>query len=151
MIFMVVGNGKFDSLVEEVDKLKMESKIKKEVVFQIGHGNYIPKQGKWFRFESNLDKYYQKADLIISHGGPGAVFEILQLGKKLIALPNRERTDPRHQVEYLQAMAQETSALLYCDSIDQLEKTLKKARIHQFEKYHSPQCHIHQVIKNFLK
>ena len=116
-IFVTIGNGKFDPLVQELDRLKKEGKIEQKIIVQLGHGSYQPQHCEWFTFDPNLNKYYQQADLIISHGGPGTVFEILRLGKKLITLPNRDRTDPRHQVEYLEAMAQETAALLYCDQV----------------------------------
>ena len=121
MIFFTVGNGKFDPAVKELDRLKGTGKIKDEVVIQLGHGTYRPKYCQWFTFESPLDKYYENADLVISHGGPGTVFEVLRKKKKLIALPNRDRTDPNHQVEYLRAMEKETSAIIYCDEVELLE------------------------------
>ncbi|MBS3165674.1 glycosyltransferase [Candidatus Woesearchaeota archaeon] len=151
MIFITVGNGKFDPLIQEMDRLIETGKIKEKVIAQIGTGSYTPKHITSFKFESPLDKYYEKADLVISHGGPGIVFEVLRRKKKLVALPNRDRTDPRHQVEYLQAMAQETSALLYCDAVEKLEETLQKAKTHQFSKYHPPKCTMHKVVRDFVQ
>jgi UDP-N-acetylglucosamine transferase subunit ALG13 len=151
MIFVTVGNGEFDSLVKEVDKLKDLNKIKEEVTIQIGHGNYKPKHCQWFTFQPSLEKYYQKANLIISHGGPGIVFEVLRKNKPLITIPNRNRTDPKHQVEYLKAMAEETEAIIYCDRIDLLESCLKKAKIHKFKEYKKPECNIHEIINKSLK
>ncbi|MEW5897161.1 MAG: PssE/Cps14G family polysaccharide biosynthesis glycosyltransferase [Nanoarchaeota archaeon] len=149
-LFVTIGNGKFDLLVKEVDRLKKAGIIKEDVVIQIGLGRYKPEYCQWFPFEPSLEKYYKKAELIISHGGPGTVFEILCLGKKLIAVPNRERTDPRHQVEYLQAIAKETSSLIYCDKVSLLESCLEKAKTFKFKKYHQPSCHIHKEIIKFL-
>lgn len=150
-IFVTVGNGKFDPLIKEIDHLKSEGKIKGDVVIQLGHGNYVPKNCKWFKFESPLTKYYQQADLVISHGGPGIVFEVLRMKKKLIALPNRDRTDPMHQVEYLRAMAEETSALVYCDRVEQLFESLEKAKSHKFTVYHPKECKMGEAINNYLK
>ena len=107
MIFVTVGNGEFDPLIKELDRLVKEKKIQEEVIIQTGLGKYQPKHCKSFPFESPLTPYYQKASLIISHGGPGIVFEVLRLNKKLIALPNRDRTDPRHQVEIGRASCRE--------------------------------------------
>lgn len=151
MIFVTVGNGQFDPLVQEIDRLKSEKHISEEVVVQIGHGKYEPQYCRWFRFEPTLEKYYEKASFIISHGGPGIVFEVLRRKKKLIALPNRNRTDPRHQVEFLEAMAQETSALLYCPDVLELASFLEKARTHTFSIYKTPRCTIAQQIKKFLE
>ena len=150
-MFVTVGNGTFDPLVKEIDRLKQEGKIRENVIIQIGNGTYQPKNCKWFTFAPELHKYYQQADLIISHGGPGTVFEILRMGKKLIAVPNRDRTDPQHQVEYLQAMAKETSAFLYCDDVSQLSSTLEKAKTHRFEKYDPPSCTMAEEVIAFLE
>ncbi len=151
MIFVTVGNGKFDSLIREIDRLVGTGIIKEKVIAQIGHGSYEPCNLEWFSFESPLDKYYEKADLVISHGGPGIVFEVLRRKKKLISVPNRDRTDPNHQVEYLRAMANETSGLIYCDRLELLESCLEKAKIHKFEKYKQPTCFMHKIINNFLR
>jgi len=150
-IFITVGNGKFDPLVKEIDRLKVEGKIEGEVVIQLGHGDYKPKHCQWFDFKPSLENHYQKANLIISHGGPGIVFEVLRKKKPLITIPNRDRTDPRHQVEYLRAMAEETSALIYCDKIELLESCLEKAKTHKFETYNPPKYTIHEVINKSLK
>lgn len=151
MLFVTVGNGKFDPLVKEIDRLKGKGKIKEKVIIQLGHGAYKPKNCPWFAFEPSLEKYYREANLIISHGGPGIVFEVLRKKKKLIALPNRDRTDPRHQVEYLKAIAEETPALVYCDKVELLESCLEKAKTHRFKAYNAPKCNIHKAIDNFLK
>ena len=151
MIFVTVGNGNFEELVKELDKLKAEKKINEEVMIQLGTGEYLPQHCRWFRFESSLEKYYTPADLVISHGGPGTVFELLRLGKRFIALPNRDRTDPQHQVEYLQAMAKETTAFIYCENVEFLQDALEKAKTHLFTKYQSPECKIHLIIRDFLE
>lgn len=150
MLFVTVGNGKFDSLVKEVDRLAEEGLIK-NVIIQLGHGNYKPKNCQWFTFAPDLKKYYEKANLVIGHGGPGTVFEILRQKKKLITIPNRDRTDPRHQVEYLQAMAQETSGMIYCNQVSDLMFCLEKARKHEFAVYEKPECRMHEVVEEFLR
>jgi UDP-N-acetylglucosamine transferase subunit ALG13 len=149
-IFVTVGNGKFDPIIKEIDRLKGVGAIKEQIVMQIGHGEYQPKNCKWFAFAPSLEEYYNRASLVISHGGPGIVFEVLRRGKPLIAIPNRDRTDPNHQVEYLTAMAKETSGLIYCAKIDFLEKCIEKSRKHKFAKYVQPECKIPEKIVDFL-
>jgi len=151
ILFVTVGNGKFDPLIQEIDRLKKEGKISHEIIIQLGHGTYQPQHCRWFTFEPHLEKYYEQADLIISHGGPGTVFEILRRNKKLIALPNRDRTDPRHQVEYLEAMAKETTSLLYCDAVEKVGDFVKKAESHPFATYQPPSSTIHLVINRALQ
>ncbi|MBI2102598.1 hypothetical protein HYT55_02065 [Candidatus Woesearchaeota archaeon] len=151
ILFVTVGNGKFDPLVQELDRLKKEGKINHDIIIQVGHGEYKPSHCQWFTFDQHLGKYYEKADLIIGHGGPGTVFEILRLKKPLIALPNRDRTDPQHQVEYLEAMAKETTSLLYCDHVEKINEFLKQAETHQFTSYQPPPCFIHLKVHEALQ
>ena len=148
MIFVTVGTGKFELLVKEVDKLV--PKLKEKVVAQIGSGKYTPKNCKWFRFAPNLKRYYKQANLIISHGGPGTVFEILDIGKPLIALANRNRTDAQHQAEFLRAISKESKALIYCRNISDLYKTIQKAKSTKLEKYKRPRCQIAKIIEEFI-
>ena len=82
MIFVTVGNGKFESLVKHLDHLKETNQINDKVIIQIGHGQYKPKHCEFFKFAPNLTNYYNKADIVIGHGGPGTVFEVLRLKKK---------------------------------------------------------------------
>ena len=150
-IFVQVGNGKFESLIKEIDRLLETKQITAQVTCQIGHGEYIPKHCEWFTFESPLTKYQNEADLVISHGGPGSVFEILRKEKKLIAIPNRNRTDPRHQVEFLEALSKETESLIYCDEFKNILEAIKKAKEKLFVKYERPICTMGEKIKEFLK
>ena len=150
-IFITVGNGKFEPLVKEVDRLKSEGFIKEDVVVQVGHGTYKPQNCKWFTFESPLDLYYNNANLVICHGGPGTVFEIMRRKLKVIALPNRDRTDPNHQVEYLRAMDKETKGMIYCDRVSLLKDKLEMAKTYKFAHYKKTECKMHEVIHGFLQ
>ena len=150
MIFITVGTGKFESLVKRIDELKEEGRIRQEVVIQIGNGEFLPKNCKYFRFAPNLNQYYNKADIVISHGGPGTVFEILDLKKKLIAVPNIDRTDPMHQVEYLREMAK-TNSFLLCEDISKVGLFIEKIKKIKLKSYKRPNCEIHKVINEFME
>lgn len=150
MIFVTVGTGKFESLVKQLDELKEKGRIRQEVLIQIGNGEFLPKNCKYFRFAPNLDEHYDKADIIISHGGPGTVFEILDIKKKLIAVPNIDRTDPMHQVEYLREMAK-TGSFLLCEDISQIGLIIEKIKKMNLKPYKKPKCDIHKVINDFME
>ena len=59
----------------------------KEIVYQIGIGKYVP-EGKHFRLVPNIIEYFNRADLIITHGGAGTLLQCLDMGKKIIAVVN---------------------------------------------------------------
>lgn len=149
-LFVTVGNGRFNPLIKEIDRLKAEGILTGKVIIQIGHGSYEPQHCEFFRFAPTLQPYYKKASFVISHGGPGTVFEILRKKLPLIALANRDRTDPQHQVEFLEGISAETPALLYCPEVKKLESFIQQAQEHEFMSYHPPECTIHELVNEFL-
>ena len=146
MIFVTVGTGEFDKLVKEIDNMVALGNIKEKVIVQTGRGNFKPRNCEAFDFAPSLDKYYEKADLVIINGGKGKVFEILNKNKKLIAVPNRDRTDPMHQVEFIKAIEKESKALLYCDNYKKIGEFIKKSKDYNFKDYKKADCKIDKVI-----
>ena len=114
MIFVCVGSRdyQFNRLLKALDELVAEGKIKDEIVAQTGLSEYEPRHYTWYRY---LDRdvfkdYQQKADLIISHGGTGALVGALKMGKQVIAVPRLaqygEHIDD-HQTQVCGALADE--------------------------------------------
>ena len=147
-IFVTVGTGKFETLVKEIDSIA--PKLKDKIIIQIGSGKYIPKNCKWFRFAPNLQKFYKENDLMIGHGGPGTVFEILDTGKRFIACANTDRTDKMHQVEFLRAISKETKGLIYCSKINEISKDIQSAKKIKFAKYKKPKSWMNKVVEEFI-
>ena len=147
MIFVTIGSsGQFESLIRHMDKLSPQ--LKEEVVLQIGNSNYQPLNCKYFDFANDLSPYFAKADLVIAHGGAGTCFEVLGLGKKLIAIENKEVSDS-HQWDLLQKLDGE-GYILWCREITELETCIEKARRHEFKPYVAPICDIPKKINEFL-
>ncbi|MBM6810030.1 beta(1,3)galactosyltransferase EpsH [Faecalitalea cylindroides] len=91
MIFVTLGSQKFqfNRLLKEVDTLIAEGIIKEEVFAQIGYSDYKPIN---FEFKDFLDRNefatkMQKSDIVITHGGTGAIIGAVKKGKKVIAVP----------------------------------------------------------------
>jgi len=118
MIFVTVGTWKFDSLIEEIDRLISEGIIKESVIFQIANGEYIPKNGTFFRLSENISDYIASSSLVVSHGGVGSVFSVLYFNKPLIAVPNPSVAD-NHQKDLLFELSQKRY-LVYADNVKQL-------------------------------
>lgn len=91
-ILVTVGTTPFETLMIYAD----QNLHGHEIRFQISSGHYIPQSGTWFRFEEIHD-HYLWADLIITHAGAGSVYTLLEIGKKIIVVPNLERRDPHQQ------------------------------------------------------
>lgn len=91
MIFVCVGSREygFDRLIEKVDQLVGRGAITDNVFAQIGNSTYIPQNYDYARFLSmdEFKEYQRKADLVITHGGTGAIIGALKLGKQVLVVP----------------------------------------------------------------
>lgn len=94
MIFVCVGSRgyQFNRLLETVDCLVGQGHITEDVFAQIGGSDYQPVNYPFQRYldEAGFRKYQNQADIIISHGGTGALVTALKLGKQVIAVPRRK-------------------------------------------------------------
>ncbi len=125
IIFVTVGTHWFDELVQAVDELAGQRRLAHPVVFQIGLGRYIPRNGQWFRTAPGLTEYYRMARLVIGHGGTGTVLEALELGVPFVGVSNPMMKDD-HQGEFLRALA-ERKLVCYCDDLGRLGAVIEAA------------------------
>jgi beta-1,4-N-acetylglucosaminyltransferase len=95
-IFVTVGTTAFDELVEFVDTCPFFESH--NVIMQYGPGQYIPKNRESFAFDNSIEEYYKSSDFIITHGGAGSIYKLLELSLPLCAIPNLERIDD-HQLD----------------------------------------------------
>ncbi len=146
MILVTVGSTDFDGLVQRMDELA--PRLHESVLMQIGLGEYQPRNTGFFRFAPSLDEYYERADLVIAHGGLGTMVEVLEHRKKLVCVVNPATYD-RHQEHLLRIFA-DKNYLLWCRDLNHLEEAIQIARTKEFGYYEPPECHIHQVIRDYL-
>lgn len=88
-IFITIGTYQpFDRLIKVVDDLVVNHP-NWNCVAQIGEGNYRPKNMKYERTlsESEFDRFFEEADVVISHAGMGTIISCLQNNKPIITLP----------------------------------------------------------------
>lgn len=107
MIFITLGSQKFqfNRVLEYLDELLSESEYQKfEVFAQIGFSTYKPKNFKYKDFLSREEfkLLIDKSDIVITHGGTGAIVTALKLNKIVFAIPRLrefgEHVD-NHQIE----------------------------------------------------
>lgn len=95
MIFITLGSQKFqfNRLLVEIDRLVESGDIKEAVFAQIGYSDYKPKN---YEFKEFLDRaqfveYTDKSNIVITHGGTGAIIGALKKEKKVIAVPRLQK------------------------------------------------------------
>jgi UDP-N-acetylglucosamine transferase subunit ALG13 len=145
-VFVTVGSTDFDALIQAVDSLAPSLRTQGEM--QIGHGQYVPINMPYFRFAPSLDSYYERATLVVAHGGLGITMEVLRRGLPLVSVSNPDRYD-NHQEDLLSSLS-EMGCLVWCRRLDELGQAIETAQTRPLKRYQSPECEIHLVINQFL-
>lgn len=112
MIFVTVGTHEqgMDRLLIELDKLIENKLIECEIVAQIGYSDYKPKNYKYKELigYDEMDELVKKADIVITHGGPGSIFHAIHYKKAPIVVPRNpmynEHVDD-HQILFCKRLA----------------------------------------------
>ena len=129
-VFVTVGSGSFDELIEQVDKTLLAPDY--QVCCQIGRGRFKPHQ-QHFAFCDDYPRYMREADVVITHAGAGTVFELLEQGKRLLVVPNQFRVD-KHQQDLAQFIADHRYAKV-CWQLEHLADTLVATMSERFARY----------------
>ncbi len=131
MIFVTVGTHEqnFNRLIEKIDVLKKEDKIKDEVVMQTGFSTYEPKYCKWRKLYpyNEMIENVRKARIVITHGGPSSFIMPLQEGKVPIVVPRKKAFDEHvndHQLDFAQAVAQRQGNIIVVENVEEMEQII---------------------------
>ena len=132
MIFVTVGHKEFDRLASKMDSLS--ESLGQEVVIQIGDKpGYLPKDTKYFFFlgHKEIDNYFAKAELIVSHCSIGVLLRAQKHSKPIIAVPRqyalKEHVDD-HQVDFAKMLVEEhnTEGMKFVYDIEELAGTIEQ-------------------------
>ena len=157
MIFITLGSQKFqfNRLLQAVDKLIENNIITDEVFAQIGYSDYKPKYFNYKRFldREEFGKQEEKCDILITHGGTGAIIGAVKQGKKVIAVPRLakygEHVD-NHQIQLIEQF-KEQNLICGLNDVAELEIGLKYVGKHKFDTYKSNTWTIIQSIEKFIE
>lgn len=132
MIFVCVGSREyqFNRLLKEIDRLIEKGQITDEVFGQIGQSDYIPKNFEYTNFLSNKEfkNMQQQSNLIISHGGTGALISSLKMGKQVISVPRLEKYNEHidnHQLQISQVLTDQGYLLQVLNIKDLINKIIE--------------------------
>lgn len=134
MIFATVGHKEFERLTKTIDGIANNSD--EEFILQIGYrAKYLPQNASYFDFvsRSEIDNYFERASLLISHCTVSSILYAKMYGKPLITIPRLscfgEAIDD-HQVDFAREMQKGgvVDGLFIIHDINELEQTIKEAR-----------------------
>ena len=131
MIFITVGTHEqpFDRLLKCIDKLIEEGIISEEVVCQKGYTDYVPKNYKAEKLlpYDQMQQNYEKARIVITHGGPASFTAVLSLGKIPIVVPRKEELNEHvnnHQVEFSKEVAKRMNNIIVAETDEDIKNAI---------------------------
>ena len=159
MILVLLGtqNNSFHRLLEKIDELIEKKVINEKVVVQARHTKYESKNMQIFSLipQEELEKYQEKADLIITHGGVGSIVSSIKLGKKVIAIPRLHQYQEHvndHQKQIVKSFSKK-GYIIGINDVEELEEAIYKA--HEFipNKYETREGEnrIIKIIEQFIE
>ncbi len=157
LIFVVLGTHElpFNRLLEEVERLQEGGLINGEIVVQVGHTPFTSEKMKLIPFMSytDMERYFDEADLIITHAGTGSIITGVKKGKKVIAVARRaahhEHNDD-HQVEIVDQFTS-TGYIIGVKEINALEEALQQVENFQPAPFKSGRDNIVHLIRDFIE
>lgn len=156
MILITLGSQKFhfNRLLKEIDNLIIKGIINERVFAQIGYSDYIPQN---YEYEQFLDRekfsdLMNKSDIVITHGGTGAIISAIKRGKKVIALPRLakygEHVD-NHQTEIVNQF-KKMELIIGIMEVDELEEALQRIKTTTLKRYKSNTENILKSIQSYI-
>lgn len=157
-IFITLGSQKFqfNRLLKAVDELCENKEEKEREIFaQIGYSTYKPKHFEYKNF-LNRDEFLEKmskADIVITHGGTGAIISAVKMKKKVIAVPRLSEYGEHVDDHQLQLIKQFSDLhLIYsCEDVSKLNIALEIVENTEYRNYVSNTKTIINSIENFIQ
>ena len=158
MILVLLGTHElpFPRLIEQVKQSIDNGVITGRVVIQSGHTKIESHENidayKFISFEE-IQKLYEEADLIITHGGTGSIISGIKLGKKVIAVPRLSKYNEHnddHQKEIVEAFATK-GYILKCYEEDSLSDIIKLSEDFTPKPFESKRDQMLNVIESFIE
>lgn len=156
MIFITLGSQKFqfNRLLKAIDEQIVAGKITDEVFAQIGASDYKPLN---FDFKDFLNRdefaeWTNKSQIVIAHGGTGAIIGAVKKGKKVIAVPRLAKYGEHVDDHQLQLVGQFSDLNLICEcyDCDNLWKAIEEVKKSEFNAYKSNTDKYIESIEEFI-
>lgn len=156
-VFITLGSQKFqfNRLLKAVDELCERGTLDVEDVFaQIGYSDYIPQKYNYKTFldRDEFSNEMEKADIVITHGGTGAIIGAVKRGKKVIAVPRLAKYGEHVDDHQLQLIKQfdDLNLICPCRDTNKLEAALDTVQRTKYNSYKSNTLNIISSIEDYL-
>lgn len=157
MIFVTLGSQKFqfNRLLKELDRIVENEEIQDEIFAQIGYSDYKPRNFKYKEFldRDEFKDIMNKCDIVIAHGGTGAIITAVKQGKKVIGVPRLakygEHVDD-HQIQIVKEF-EDLNLISTVYDMNDFKKIFNKIILQKFNSYKSNTENIIKNIEEFIE
>lgn len=156
MIFVTLGSQKFqfNRLLKAIDDQVAEGKIIDTIFAQIGASDYKPQYYEYKDFLNRDDfaKIMNEADIVITHGGTGAIIGAVKQEKKVIAVPRLSKYGEHvddHQLQLIRQFS-ELNIIKECDDCDKIAEAIREVKRTEYRSYRSNTFRIIKSIEEFI-
>ena len=157
MIFVALGTQKFqfNRLLQMIDQLLDEGKIKETVFAQIGNSDYRPKNYKYASFldKNEFEDRIRNSNLLITHSGVATIITGIKNNKKVIVVPRLAKYGEHVDDHQLQLIKQfdDLNLICTCENTTELAKALDIVRQKKYAQYKSNTSNIIENIEQYIK
>lgn len=156
MILVTLGtqDKKFTRLLEKIDELIDKKIITDKVVVQAGYSaDYKSSNMKIFDLISKeeFDKLISECNVLITHGGVGAILTGLKYNKKVIAVPRLKKYKEHvndHQIQIVKNFDEE--GLIIGSFVDDLENNFLKINKFNPKKFKSNKNNMLKLVQELI-
>ena len=157
MIFITLGSQKFqfNRLLKAVDEQVETGQITDLIFAQIGASDYKPQHFNYKDFldRNEFEKWIDKADIVITHGGTGAIIGAIKRGKRVIAVARLEKYGEHvddHQMQIIEQFS-ERDVICECQDCNKIAEAIKVVKVKNYKKYESNTSRIINSIDIFIR
>lgn len=156
MICVITGSQKFqfNRLLIAIDQLVRDHVITEEVFAQIGYSNYHPQYYKFSKFlnKKEFDVMIENSNIVICHGGTGAIITAIKKNKKVIAIPRESKYGEHvdnHQLQIVQEF-NNLNLIVSCTDLSDMGKLICDLRNKNLDSYQSNTSRIILDIEDYI-
>ena len=127
MIFVTVGTHEqpFNRLISKIDDLKRDGIIADHTIIQTGFSDYEPKYCEWKKLYTyaEINELVDKANIVVTHGGPSSFIMALQHQKIPLVVPRQKKYNEHvndHQVEFCKKVQERYGNIIVVDDTDKI-------------------------------
>lgn len=157
MILVLFGSHEFqfNRILKEINRLKIEKIIKDKVIVQSGCTNIETNELelKPFIHSDLLDKLYDEADYIITHGGTASIIKGVKKGKKVIAVARLKKYNEHiddHQKQIVNEFVKEGYIIEWKENEPFID-VIKRLNKFTPQKYLSKRDEILNYLENYIR